>query len=541
MKTRIFLGLIVLFSLRLGLVKAVPPAQGTNPARIGANGLPWWNDRVFYEIFVRSFADSDGDGNGDLQGLISKLDYLNDGDPATISDLGITGLWLMPVMQSPSYHGYDITDYRQVEADYGTNDDFRELIEAAHQRGMAVIIDMVLNHTSAQHPWFQDALVPGSEHDDWYRWSTEKVNEIGPIGQQAWHRGGDRYYYAVFWDQMPDLNFRNPAVTQAVYDIADFWLDEMGVDGFRLDAVRYFVEDEGQLASSEGNYAWFQSWNEHINAANPDALTVGEAWANSAEVARYVPESVDIAFEFDLAAASVRAAGSGSIERLLPVVEQAQHLYPQGQFAPFLTNHDQNRLMNTLGRNVNKVKVAASILLTGPGVPFLYYGEEIGMIGVKPDECIRQPMQWDSTERTAPFTLGRRCRTNAAEFNVVSQTGDPNSLLSHYRNLIHLRNDHPSLRAGMLALVESESQAVYSFVRHTAEEAVLVVINLTGEAVSDYALTLKQGPFGGPPTVELLFGEGIISPPIYNPDGGFDSYMPLPELAPFSITVVRLG
>lgn len=542
MKTLKLVSLFVsIFLLLQGLVTAAPQAQNPNPAHTGTNGLPWWNDRVFYEVFVRSFADSDDDGNGDLQGLISKLDYLNDGDPATTTDLGITGLWLMPVMQSPSYHGYDVADYMQVESDYGTNDDLKQLIEAAHERGIAVILDLVLNHTSTQHPWFEDATKPGSEHDDWYVWRADKPKEKGPLGGEAWYKNGNRYYYAIFWDQMPDLNYDNPAVTQAIYDVADFWLKDMGVDGFRMDAVRFFVEDQNKQADSESNYAWLEAWNEHINSVNTDAFTVGEAWTNSADVARYAPSGVDIAFEFDLAAATVRAAGSGSNARLLAVVDQAQTLFPPGQFGSFLTNHDQNRLMNTLGRKPDKVKVAASVLLTGPGVPFLYYGEEIGMIGVKPDECIRQPMQWDSTERTAPFLTGRRCRSNADEFNVASQTDHPNSLLSHYRNLIHLRNDHPALRAGAFALVDSSSDAIYSFVRHTADEAVLVVINLSDQVVSDYTLALAQGPFSGTPTVEMLLGDGAVSAPVVNAAGGFDAYVPLPELSPFSTIIVKLG
>jgi glycosidase len=339
---------------------------------------------------------------------------------------------------------------------------------------------------------------------------------------------------------MPDLNFDNPAVSQAVYDIADFWLADIGVDGFRMDAVRYFVEDEDKLADSDGNFAWLHHWNAHINSVNPDALTVGEAWTDSAEVAHYVPNGMDIAFEFDLASAILQSAGSGSSGKLLPIVEQTQRLYPQGQFAPFLTNHDQNRVMNTLGRKVDKAKVAASMLLTGQGVPFIYYGEEIGMMGVKPDECIRLPMQWDATLRTAPFLTGRRCRSNTDQFNVAAETDDPNSLLSHYRRLIHLRYDHPALRAGDIHLVQSPSSAVYSFVRSTAEESLLVIINLSAKTVTDYGLTLKQGPFSAAPTVKLLFGEGDPVTPVLNAAGGFDAYRPLAELAPYSTTIVRL-
>src|SRR4029079_1529647 len=182
---------------------ATPAASPSSQASAACDTpatLPWWNDRVFYEVFVRSFQDSDGDGIGDLPGLISKLDYLNDGDPATTDDLGVTGIWLMPVAQSPSYHGYDVTDYDTVEADYGTNDDMRALIAAAHQRGIAVITDLVLNHTSVEHPWFGESETKGSAHADWYRWSDTDPGITRVDGTPVWHEKNGRWYYGYFWE-----------------------------------------------------------------------------------------------------------------------------------------------------------------------------------------------------------------------------------------------------------------------------------------------------------------------------------------------------
>ncbi len=532
----------LLVGLLMIVLNIVPvTAQDSSPIGTGTDGLPWWNDRVFYEIFVRSFEDSDGDGTGDLQGIINRLDYLNDGDPATSTDLGITGIWLMPIMTSPSYHGYDVTDYMTVEPDYGTNEDFKALIEAAHERGIAVIVDMVVNHTSREHPWFVDAQTPGSTHDSWYRWSLTRPGQIGPWGQQVWYGLGNRYYYAVFWDGMPDLNLRNPAVTQAVHQITDFWLNDMAADGFRLDGARYYLEDENTLASAQGTLTWLGRWNEYITSIKPDAFTVGEVWTNSFEVAQYVPGTVDLAFEFDVATGMMRAADTGSNSPLLPVQERALRLYPPGQYAPFLTNHDQNRVMSELNGDVNKAKVAASLLLTNWGVPFLYYGEEIGMIGVKPDECLRTGMQWDSDTEELTFMAGKRCTTNAPASNVADQIDDPDSLLSHYRDLIHLRNAHPALRAGTLQLVESSDPAIYSFIRFTQTESVLVVINLSGEAITEYSLTLEQGPFSGIPPVELLMGEGEVAVPTFSAIGGFDAYTPLAELKPFSTIIIKLN
>ena len=217
----------------------------SSAAPIAAQGgleYQWWNERVFYEIFIRSFQDSDGDGIGDIQGLIDRLDYLNDGDPATDLDLGITGIWLMPPMEAHSYHGYDVTDYYAVESDYGSLADMRLLVAEAHKRGIAVLVDMVLNHTSSRHPWFTASRIGEQIYANWYIWADDHPGYVGPWGAPAWHQAGDRYYYGVFWDGMPDLNFLNTAVTQAVYDIASFWLTDIGVDGFRLDAIKHLIE-----------------------------------------------------------------------------------------------------------------------------------------------------------------------------------------------------------------------------------------------------------------------------------------------------------
>jgi alpha-amylase len=538
MKKRAFgVLLVILFTLLIAPVTASPTAQELT----GTDGLPWWNDRVFYEVFVRAFEDSDGDGNGDIPGLISKLDYLNDGDPSTDSDLGVTGIWLMPIMQSPSYHGYDVTDYEQIESDYGTNNDFKQLIAEAHQRGIAVIVDMVLNHTSNEHPWFIDSETPASAHDSWYRWSLTNPGYPGPWGAIAWHQAGNRYYYGVFWEGMPDLNLNNPAVTQAVYQVADFWLNDMGVDGFRLDAIKHLIEEGQKQESTPSTLRWLEKWNQHIDDVKPDAFTVGEVFGGSGSVlSLYVPDTVDTIFDFGIAGAILNSVQSRTATNITNVQNQVLDLYPPGQYAAFLTNHDQNRVMNGLN-SVDKNKIAASILLTQPGVPFVYYGEEIGMIGLKPDECIRTPFQWDETERTAPFMAGKNCRTNEAEFNLATQVDDPDSLFNHYRTLIHLRNDHSALRVGDITTVHSASTHVYSFIRHNATETLLVLANLSDESVSDYALTLETGSLAEVSTINLILGQGEPTAPTVNAAGGFDGYTPLPELAPYSTTVIQLS
>lgn len=228
---------------------ASPPAQSSpsggtcTPARLDLPpAAAWWNDRVFYEVFVRSFADASGDGIGDLRGLIDRLDYLNDGNPATDSDLGVDGVWLMPVFEATSYHGYDTTDYRRVEPDYGTAEDLRALVEAAHARGIAVILDLALNHTSNEHPWFRASAAGDPVYADWYRWLDNDPGWPPVAGGPPWHRLGDRFYYGAFGPGMPDLNLEHGPVTAELTDIARSWIAETGIDGYRLDAAKHLIE-----------------------------------------------------------------------------------------------------------------------------------------------------------------------------------------------------------------------------------------------------------------------------------------------------------
>ncbi|HWC65519.1 MAG TPA: alpha-amylase family glycosyl hydrolase, partial [Thermoanaerobaculia bacterium] len=261
---------------------APPPALSAVPGR------------VFYEVFVRSFQDSDGDGIGDLGGLISRLDYLNDGNPDSATSLGVDGIWLMPVFRSPSYHGYDTADYETINPDYGSDADFRRLLDEAHRRGMKVIVDLVVNHTSAEHPWFVDAASsPSARHRDWYVWSPVDPGWTQPWGgaTPTWHPLGGAFFYGVFWGGMPDLNFRNPEVRAEIERIAALWLAR-GVDGFRLDAARHLVEDgPGPLQTdTPETHAYWKEFAESVRAVKPDATLVGEIWSDTATIAPYYRE-----------------------------------------------------------------------------------------------------------------------------------------------------------------------------------------------------------------------------------------------------------
>lgn len=509
--------------------------------------LPWWNDRVFYEIFVRSFQDSNGDGKGDLRGVIERLDYLNDGDPATTTDLGITGLWLMPVMRSPSYHGYDVLNYREINPDYGTMDDLRELIAAAHERGIAVIVDMVFNHSSRANPWFSRSAQGQEGFGDFYVWSDTNPGFRGPDGQQVWHSYGGRFYYGLFGSNMPDLNLENPAVTAELYDIARFWLEEVGVDGLRLDAVKHYVEEGSDQVNTASTHAWVGALNAFVSDIDPNALLVGEVWSNTYDASDYVSGGeIGLVFEFDYAQSILDGAGRGDPAGVITLQQRLLDQYPFGQYASFLSNHDQNRVMSVLRGNQAQARVAAATLLTAPGVPFLYYGEEIGMLGVKPDERLRTPMQWDETPITAGFTTARRPWEALAPgseegISVAAQDHDPESLLNYYRSLIHLRASEPALRTGDWLNLRASNRRVYAFLRRTSEEALLVLINYTDQSIDDLALTGPANALMPVSQAQLIFGEGSAAVPAVAADGSFDAYSPVPALGPHETLVIRLS
>jgi len=504
----------------------------------GTEGYPWWNDTVFYEIFVRSFYDSNGDGLGDLNGLISKLDYLNDGDPNSTADLGVTGLWLMPINPAISYHGYDVTDYYSVNPDYGTNDDFKRLVTEAHRRGIRIVIDFVINHTSDQHSWFQQAKGVDSPFRDWYIWA-----DSAPTGLNGWYDSPSGAYYANFQQHMPDLNYKNPEVTAEIEKVAQFWLTDMGVDGFRVDGAKHLVEEGSATENTEATHTWFKNFRVFYKGVNPEAITVGEVFASSPVVAQYAKgDEFDLLFAFDLAKAMSLGAGLGNPAQLNDALPSIMRQSQPNQFATFLTNHDQDRIMSVLGDKPEKAKVAATLMLTAPGAPFLYYGEEIGLLGKKPDQDIRLPMQW-AAEPNGGFTTGRPWRAVNGDWetkNVAIQTDDPDSLLSHYRALIRIRSEHAALRVGDSFVLESGARSVYGLLRVSESEVVLVVVNLGKEEVADYGLSLQQGPLNGVYTAAPILGEGPFEKLVVNGQGGFDGYKPIASLLPFTRLIIQL-
>ena len=506
--------------------------------------LGWWNDAVFYELFVRSFYDSDGDGIGDFNGIVEKLDYLNDGDPNTTDDLGITALWLMPINASPSYHGYDVTDYFAVNPEYGTMEEFQNMLTAAQQRGIRVIIDLVLNHTSTQHPWFQEANSDvNSPYRDYYIFEESSPGYQSPWGSDVWHRAADGgVYYGVFWSGMPDLNYTNPAVTADMNEVIRFWLEDVRVDGFRLDAIKHLIENGRIQENTPATHEWWQGFYDFYTGINPQAFTVGEAWSSTNEVVKYIGDEVNIAFEFDLAGDMIQTARRDTNLLITGKMAEVTREFPAHQYGTFLANHDQDRVMSQLLGHEERAKTAASLLLTGPGVPFLYYGEEVGQDGRKPDENIRTPMQW-SDAAFAGFTTGaqpwRSPQPDFDEVNVAAQTADPNSLLSHYRRLIQARNQYKALQSGDWQEMPVDNGKLYAFLRRTVDQTLLVLINLGDEAISDYRFCLNGSGLSEGTAVEILQNSPANDPTL-TATGGFENYTPIDELAPYSTYIVEL-
>ena len=522
---------------RLGALLLALAASAT-PSSAQRAAVAWTRGATCYEIFVRSFQDSNGDGIGDLNGLTSRLDYINDGNPRSRHSLGARCIWLMPVAESPSYHGYDVTDYYRVERDYGTNADFTRLVAEAHRRGIKVLVDMVLNHASSAHPFFQQALRDStSQYRPWFRWSPTRPTELNPWGQSNWHKSPlrDEWYYGFFWSGMPDLNYAHPPVVSETKRIARFWLQEMGVDGFRLDAVPYLVEEPGRMMHTAGTHALLRDYEAYLRSVKPRVYTIGEMSDSNGVLPSYYPDQLDAYFAFEVADSIISAVRRGSASGVLPPILRVQRDLPRDRWAPFLRNHDQPRTATEFGGDLGRARVAAFILLTLPGMPFVYYGEEIGMTGAKPDERLRTPMQWRA-QAGAGFTDGtpwQQMQRDSLGTTVEAQEGDSSSLLNHHRRLIHLRASNAALGRGRLIPLTASNPAVSAYVRRDGTHAVLVIANLSsrpaeGVVLSAGAHALPAGDW----TLRSLLGGTGAAPLHITTDGRLRDYAPLPTLAP---------
>lgn len=437
--------------------------------------MSWWNETSFYEIFVRSFQDRNGDGIGDFDGITSRIPYLQ--------QMGVKALWLMPIHPSPTYHGYDVTQYQEVNSQYGTKAAFKRMVDSLHAKDIKVVIDWVINHCSNQHPWFVAASQGDPHFMQFFRWSdTLPTNNLGPWGQNVWHLNpaNNKYYYGLFWSGMPDLNYDYAPLRDSMMQAARYWVQDMDVDGFRLDAVMYLYERGDSLKNVRATLDYLQSFNQQLKAWKPSFYTVGEVWDNT-DIIRLYNDRLDNCFEFNLAALNLQAAATTVVsENLRSYIPAATYtFYPQQQFATFITNHDQNRIFSQVGSDINRCRAAAGLYLTQPGVPYLYYGEEYGMAGQGIDEDKRLPMAW-TNGRNAGFTTGTPWRNPDRGYvtrNVLSQINDSASLLTTYRRLIRLRNLLPSLRKGDVSIRSTNRSTVLAQLRSYANEWSLVLTN----------------------------------------------------------------
>ncbi len=467
----------------------------------------WYVDASFYEIFVRSFQDSDGDGIGDFDGLIERLDYLNDGDPSTQTDLGVSALWLMPINPSPSYHGYDVTDYRAIAAEYGGMDAFRRFLKAAHARGIRVVMDLVVNHTSSQHPWFvKGKRGPQNSTFDYYHFRDSPLDWTQPwnTSSPTWHPIGKRYFYGLFWGGMPDLNFKNPAVRREMLDVAEYWL-ELGIDGFRLDAARYLVENgKGLQADQPGTHRFWRSLRKLTNRHNGTPLLVGEAWTDNKRAVEYFGngDELHMLFGFDRASGLRRGISSHRASILKDAIcEELDSRPAVGWFGSFATNHDMDRIATILGAtsSVSRLALVGKLLFTMPGTPFIYYGQELGLLNGpgQGDPEKRMPMRWDDGNGngfTSAATAWAMDDKNQDTPSVARQINDPKSLFTVYRQMAHLRSTVPALRRGATVVIDVGYQdQVLAFARILEGDLVLIVANVADEPVS---LTLPLGALG---------------------------------------------
>lgn len=483
---------MLILSLVLFIGCASDGSSKTSNVPDATKGEPqWWLNMKgpAYQVLVYSFADSDGDGFGDFQGLISKLDYLNDGNPETTTDLGVELLWLSPIHPAASYHGYDVKDYMAVNPQYGTMADFEQLILECANRNIKVILDLVFNHSSTSHPWFEAMLAdPASKYNNYYIHKDPSIN-YGTGGMGSFHpaygENGKIEYFGAFSPTMPDLNCANPAVKKEFVKIMKFWL-EKGVAGFRFDAAKH-IFDQNELPNGTANMSLNKDfWVELRNAARkikPNVFFIGEVLNKQIpSIGPYAP-GFDSLWDFateDILAASV---GSGATASLLKTLKRnVDGLTKYDDFVPsyLLSNHDMDRsisvILSKCGVNatdglaitpedpietvqakklaLTRAKTAASLYHTLPGLPWVYYGEELGITGIRyanNDISRRDSMIWTKDRKLSPKWQNKNQMVREQNKNTLSveeQEADPNSLLNHYRNLSALRASSEAIRKG---------------------------------------------------------------------------------------------
>jgi len=516
-------------------------------------GALWYKDAVIYQVHVRTFFDSNGDGIGDFPGLAEKLDYLQ--------DLGITALWLMPFFPSPLRDdGYDISDYRSVHWSYGTVADFQRFLEIAHQRGIRVIIEMVLNHTSDQHPWFQESRSSqDNPRRDWYVWSeTDRRYRDARIifldtemSNWAWDTISKSYYWHRFFSHQPDLNYDNPAVREEMWDVMKFWL-EMGVDGFRLDAVPYLIEREGTSCENlPETHAFIKELRSKLDEQFPGRMLLAEANQWPSDLRPYFGDGDEfhMAFHFPIMPRMFMGVKLEDRKPIIEILKQTPHIPDSCQWCLFLRNHDEltlemvtdverdymydsyagdkrmrinlgirRRLAPLLDGDRRRIELMNGMLMSLPGTPIIYYGDEIGMgdnVHLGDRNGVRTPMQWDGGWNAgfssadpeslySPVILNPMYGYQAV--NVYSQKRSEHSILSWMKRLISVRKSTPVFGRGSMEYLHPANHRVLAYLRQLNKETVLVVNNLSSSAQS---VELDLQPYKGNILIEM-FGRNIF-------------------------------
>ncbi len=457
------------------------------------------NYRNYYEIFVYSFFDTNNDGIGDINGVTQKLDY--------IKDMGFNGIWLMPVHEGTSYHKYDVEDYYSIDKQFGTIADFENLLAEAHARGINVIMDLVVNHTSSNHGWFKDATAyiaangkPGGAYGDFYNFTTVKQDKFDPVANSNY------FYEARFWSGMPDLNLDSQNVREELKNILKFWLDK-GVDGFRLDAVTSYYT--GNVSKNVQFIKWL---NETAKSIKSDAYIVGEAWEGThGQVREYYESGADSFFSFPLATATGEV--SNVLKDIYPnngkkygeLLETLQSTYDKGILAPFLGNHDTARPASFLGQSqTDKIKMAGGLMQMMNGSTFVYYGEEIGMLSkdsASSDPRKRIAMLWEdkSVYKGMCYKPPENIVVTKDSYyypSVATQLEDPNSILSYYKHANLLRNQNPEIARGTLEVINGEYSPYCCVIKKTYNgDSIYIVVNLDREYEQKVDLNIEGVTF----------------------------------------------
>ena len=451
------------------------------------------NYRTFYQIFVGSFSDSNGDGVGDLRGIINRFDYLNDGDINSGKSLGIQGIWLSPIFKSPSYHKYDAIDYYEIDPKFGTMDDLKELIALCKARNVKLILDLVINHTSTRNKWFEACKVArrnGNIDDKYYDYYT-CVRDSEMLGGRTYQYLSGAYYYECnFSGDMPELNFDNPEVREEMLNLAKYYLD-MGIDGFRFDAVKYIYY--GDTEKTVDFWEWYM---DELRAYKPDIYCVGECWSGETEILEYY--GAMNCFNFAMSQSegvAAKAAKGYSIYTYTNYIESFQNKVleanPDGMVMNFLSNHDMDRIAGVFTLE-SDMRMAANLYLLTPGSPMIYYGEEIGMRGSRGGENTdanrRLAMLWgdgDTVRNPSGSTYKNEYQIKSS---VKTQMKDEGSLYNYYCRLIAIRHKYPAIARGIYTSISLGNKNFGGFVIDHNGEALIMIHNTSSEEIT-YDLT----------------------------------------------------